>query len=89
MGETLATILKVREVHGNSKGREGNGLACKGSGNEPCKPIRHVAAALAVLSNLEGRSSLAKPVRKISGAARRKIATSESAVAKWRSSKKL
>ena len=41
--------------------------------------IRHVEAALAVLGKLERRSSLAKPVRKISGAARRRIAAAQKA----------
>jgi hypothetical protein len=51
--------------------------------------IRHVDAAVVVLSKLEGRSSLPKPVRKMSGAARRKIAAAQKARwAKWRSSKK-
>jgi hypothetical protein len=51
--------------------------------------IRHVDAALVVLGKLKGRSSLAKPVRKISGAARREIAAPQKARwAKWRSSKK-
>jgi hypothetical protein len=51
--------------------------------------IGHVDAALVVLGKLKGRSSLAKPVRKMSGAARRKIAAAQKARwAKWRSSKK-
>ena len=51
--------------------------------------IRHVDAALVVLGKLEGRPSLAKPVRKMSGAARRKIAAAQKARwAKWRSSQK-
>jgi hypothetical protein len=51
--------------------------------------IGHVDAALVVLGKLKSRSSLAKPVRKMSGAARRKIAAAQKARwAKWRSSKK-
>jgi hypothetical protein len=51
--------------------------------------IRHVEAALAVLGKLERGSSLAKPVRRISGAARRRIAAVQKARwAKWRSRKK-
>ena len=51
--------------------------------------IRHVDAALVVLGKLERRSSLPKPARKMSGAARRKIAAAQKARwAKWRSSKK-
>jgi hypothetical protein len=51
--------------------------------------IRHVDAALVVLGKLKGRSSIAKPVRKMSGAARRRIVAAQKARwAKWRSNKK-
>jgi hypothetical protein len=51
--------------------------------------IRHVDAALVVLGKLKDRSSIAKPVRKMSGAARRRIVAAQKARwAKWRSNKK-
>jgi hypothetical protein len=80
---------ELREYMATLKGLKAIVLQLREQRTNLVNQIRRVDAALAVLGKLERRSSLAKPVRKISGAARSRIAAAQKARwAKWRARKK-